>query len=58
MIVIRERLHAHPVLSFVKIRPLNWIGQVITMNSERKVRKVFKNNPQGIDEESNQTQLL
>jgi len=28
------------------------------MDSKRKVRQIFKNNPQGIDEESDQKQLL
>ena len=35
------------ILSFVRIRLLNWIGQVNIMDSKRKVIQVFKNNPQG-----------
>jgi len=44
--------------SFVTIHPLNWIGHVIAMDSKRKVRQVFNNNLQGIDEERDQKQLL
>ena len=46
------------IFSFVKIRPLNWFGHIITMDSKRKERQVFNNNPQGIDEENDQKQLL
>jgi hypothetical protein len=46
------------ILSFVRISLWNSIGHIILMDSKRKVRQVFKNNPQGIDEESDQRQLL
>jgi len=35
------------VLSFVRVRRLNWIGHVNRMDSRRRVSEVFNNNPQG-----------
>jgi len=35
------------MLSFVKISRLNWICRLNRMGSERRVSKVFNNNPQG-----------
>ena len=43
------------ILSFVRISRLNQIGPLIKMDNKRKLRKVFNNNPQGNDEESDQT---
>lgn len=34
-------------LSFVRIRLLNWIGQVYGMDSQWKLCQVFNNDPQG-----------
>ena len=36
------------VLSFVRIRQLNWNGYVNRMGSKRKESQVSNNNPQGI----------
>jgi len=36
------------VLSFVRIRQLNWIGHVNRMGCKRKASQVFDYNPQGI----------
>jgi hypothetical protein len=35
------------ILSFVRIRRLEWIGRVNRMESKRTVSQVFNNNPQG-----------
>ena len=34
------------ILSFVRMGRLNWIGHVNRMDRERKVSKIFNNNPQ------------
>ena len=34
------------ILSFVRMRRLNWIGHVNRMDRKRKVSSIFKNNPQ------------
>ena len=46
------------IFSVVRIGPLERIVRVISMESKIKVRHVFNNNPQGIDEDSDQIQLL
>jgi hypothetical protein len=46
------------IMSFVRISLWNWIAHVILRDSKRKVCQVFKNNPQGIEKESDQKQLL
>ena len=42
------------ISSFVRISRLNWIGRLNTINSNRNVRQVFNNNPQGNDAVSDQ----
>lgn len=35
------------ILSYIRIRRMNWIDQVNRMNSKRNVNQVFHNNSQG-----------
>ena len=45
---VMQLLGNSDVLSFIRIRQLNWIGHVNRMGSKRKVSQLSNNNPQGI----------